>query len=783
MYSASHQSIPASASMNGMGGGLIDGSGTINPAALNSALNTPGKYLSTEWAPLAKCLHWLLATSRETSSSMRRVDPLIVYSQSLTSSQVEANIDAFYIVPHLPTASSINTSSISINANISPRGLKRSRTPENSGDAYGGAEDGTCYIRCKYPCARRRAPGAWRAAIAIDHSLTTAGCTDDQKPKKRGRPPKTKEDVAAASQVIQNNPDQLRTPQLQTSGLPLDVNSTPTQASPPKSTPTKAAVVKALPTVRDHTTDQLTAEGDEFIPREHDDSGDRKVSQTGEPLGGRQFKMRTFYVANRGEKRFMLATECARVLNYRDSYLLFNKNRSLHKIIATQAEKDELIQQEILPYSYRSRQIAIVTAKSMFRQFGARVIEGGRRVRDDYWESKAIKQGFTEEDMAGDKRPGATKAREATAALENANNPTNPAAYGQAQDVVYTNATMQNPNHPHPEGSGYPTMNPIKVEDSRQLAYGNVPRPQQEMTGTPYQDRTQPSPATDVMHQAANAAELNKQLAAQRGPRVKYLQDTWNREQKPPVSSPPQKTEESPVVSQSPHFQSNQQSLLQQQHQASQMMSPQSYSHAQPSHHQQNPHAQSPVRPDLRQQHRSSISYPPSQHAPQTSPYGYPPPNQMWGHPPPHPQQSPVSSHHPSLPQYSPSPHQQPPPQLQHHPSQSPHQQQHPQLPQLHRSQSSGSMHGSGGISYQQQMSNLPGGMQPGGASGFSNPQAMAGVRAMYPPQQSGSPGQYLQQQQQQVTSGAGQQGMQGWAPPGQQGGGGWQGYPNTSGY
>jgi len=92
-------------------------------------------------------------------------------------------------------------------------------------------------------------------------------------------------------------------------------------------------------------------------------------------------------------------------------------------------------------------------------------------------------------------------------------------------------------------------------------------------------------------------------------------------------------------------------------------------------------------------------------------------------------------------------------------------------------------MHGSGGISYQQQMSNLPGGMQPGGASGFSNPQAMAGVRAMYPPQQSGSPGQYLQQQQQQVTSGAGQQGMQGWAPPGQQGGGGWQGYPNTSGY
>ena len=37
----------------------------------------------------------------------------------------------------------------------------------------------------------------------------------------------------------------------------------------------------------------------------------------------------------------MLATECARVLGYRDSYLLFNKNRSLYKIIANQQEKGQ----------------------------------------------------------------------------------------------------------------------------------------------------------------------------------------------------------------------------------------------------------------------------------------------------------------------------------------------------------------------------------------------------------------------------------------------------------
>ena len=90
------------------------------------------------------------------------------------------------------------------------------------------------------------------------------------------------------------------------------------------------------------------------------------------------------------------------MLGYRDSYLLFNKNRSLCKIIATQAEKEDLIHQEILPFSYRSRQIALVTARSIFRQFGSRGIVNGRRVRDDYWEGNARRQGCTEEDLTGE---------------------------------------------------------------------------------------------------------------------------------------------------------------------------------------------------------------------------------------------------------------------------------------------------------------------------------------------------------------------------------------------
>lgn len=158
---------------------------------------------------------------------------------------------------------------------------------------------------------------------------------------------------------------------------------------------------KTLPAVKPHVTSQSDHEEVEYISKEYDDRGEAKISPIGELLGGRVFRIRTFVIPDRSEKHLMLATECARVLGYRDPYLLFNKTRSLLKIIATQQEKEDLIQQGILPFSCQSRQISLVSAKSIFRQFGARVIEGGRRVRDDYWEAKAVERGYTEEDMPG----------------------------------------------------------------------------------------------------------------------------------------------------------------------------------------------------------------------------------------------------------------------------------------------------------------------------------------------------------------------------------------------
>lgn len=139
---------------------------------------------------------------------------------------------------------------------------------------------------------------------------------------------------------------------------------------------------------------KLTCEGDEYIDIEVDALGEQKVDRNGYLKGGRKYAGRTFQVIGHGERLFMLGTEVARITSYRDSYLLFLKNKTLRKVMASQEEKDDLIMKEIIPYSYRSRQIAIVTARSVFRRFGSRVIVSGKRWKDDYFEQMARDAGI-----------------------------------------------------------------------------------------------------------------------------------------------------------------------------------------------------------------------------------------------------------------------------------------------------------------------------------------------------------------------------------------------------
>lgn len=666
MYGSSN-SASATAN-NDIGDDLIDGLGTINPAALNNDVNHSNNVVS------------------------------VLPSPSLTATTNNTN----------------------------PRGVKRSRSPEHPDDAQTDGHDGV---------------------------------SDDHGRRKRGRPPKIHRPTASESSTSGVVPANIQTPRMQSQPFPPQSIVSPPLTSPPeKTTPTKT-LIKALPTVRDHTTDQLNEGGDEYIPKEFDEAGEKKVDAMGYLQGGREYKCRTFRVPLRGDKLFMLATECARVLGYRDSYLLFNKNRSLHKIIASQIEKDDLIQQDILPYSYRSRQIAIVTARSMFRQFGSRVIVNGRRVRDDYWESKARKQGFTEEDLAGEKRPGAAKARDAAAAAEAANASLLPTlAHG---DVIYSNDSLEAmPNLPLGAASSMSlsslALNNLATttDDPRLKEYTSLPRSRHEMTGQPYQDRSQPSSAAEIMNQASHTADFNKILSSQRSLRQKGLEDFYMRQREASASAASSEEQQRQLQSQqsqppptaivqqrqSQHFDSSVSTAqpLQSQVVSAGMVNSENMIPQQPSMMTSQgsfsqpglPQVASPIRgmpagmrPDLMQ--RSALST----GTPQTPPYGYPPqPQQLWGQPPPQPQpsapqgvgMSPYAAQIHAPPQQGPSlVHQ----SQQPHPSQSPRNQPRTAIPP-HLQQSFPLPHQ---VSQQQQMASMG---FPATATAYP---AMVANRAMYP--------------------------------------------------
>ncbi|KAJ3480223.1 hypothetical protein NLG97_g8120 [Lecanicillium saksenae] len=96
----------------------------------------------------------------------------------------------------------------------------------------------------------------------------------------------------------------------------------------------------------------------------------------------------------------MLSTEPARCVGFRDSYLFFTKHRKLYKIIVDDDEKRDMIERDIIPHSYKGRSIGIVTARSVFREFGARIIVGGKRVIDDYDVAGVKANGAVEGELA-----------------------------------------------------------------------------------------------------------------------------------------------------------------------------------------------------------------------------------------------------------------------------------------------------------------------------------------------------------------------------------------------
>ncbi|KAK6461095.1 Polyadenylate-binding protein [Scheffersomyces coipomensis] len=145
--------------------------------------------------------------------------------------------------------------------------------------------------------------------------------------------------------------------------------------------------------VFDEEGNPLNIANDEVVIGHEDEKGKEKIDELGNLQGGREFRMKTFKVYGQGDRLYMISTEPARLVGFRDSYLLFKTHRSLFKKVCDNDEKMDLIDRGIIPNSYKGRSVNLVTARSIFREFGAKMINGGKKVIDDFWEQRAIDNG------------------------------------------------------------------------------------------------------------------------------------------------------------------------------------------------------------------------------------------------------------------------------------------------------------------------------------------------------------------------------------------------------
>ena len=139
--------------------------------------------------------------------------------------------------------------------------------------------------------------------------------------------------------------------------------------------------------------------GDEVVTTP-DPEGEKKIDQFGYLQDGREYRVRTFTIIGRGKRLYMLSTEPARCIGFRDSYLFFQKHRRLYKIIIDEEEKRDLIERRLIPHSYKGRAIGVVTARSVYREFGAKIVIGGKNVVDDYDVAGARARGDVEGALA-----------------------------------------------------------------------------------------------------------------------------------------------------------------------------------------------------------------------------------------------------------------------------------------------------------------------------------------------------------------------------------------------
>ncbi|KAJ1536174.1 hypothetical protein HK096_000347 [Nowakowskiella sp. JEL0078] len=158
---------------------------------------------------------------------------------------------------------------------------------------------------------------------------------------------------------------------------------------PPRSTPVK--VQKSYSSMNSPASSKLRLfDPDcgihgEDMEESLDLKGELKVNKDGILSGGRQYKARTWVLPRHPTKLYMLGMDVSKALGFRDSYIFFLRNPKIHRLHASDFDRQFLLDNGIPPNNLRSKNVPIVTARSIFRAFGHKCIRRGRSFHDDYF--------------------------------------------------------------------------------------------------------------------------------------------------------------------------------------------------------------------------------------------------------------------------------------------------------------------------------------------------------------------------------------------------------------
>lgn len=124
---------------------------------------------------------------------------------------------------------------------------------------------------------------------------------------------------------------------------------------------------------------------------------------------GREYRVPTFTLPTRDNTLFMFSKDPAALLGFRDSFVFLKKNVKLIKVHIDNVEKGYLVDANLLRSTFRTREISVVTARSVFKEFGHRIIKKGRKGRDDYYFTEEVDEG---EDDPSDEEPVSKESNE-----------------------------------------------------------------------------------------------------------------------------------------------------------------------------------------------------------------------------------------------------------------------------------------------------------------------------------------------------------------------------------